>query len=241
MASSTLRGHISKQFDRDLEDVREHVLKMGGYVEQQLADAMKALIEGDPELAEKVIKNEYNVNRLEVDIDEEVTQLLARRQPAAGDLRMTMAVIKTITDLERIGDEAQKIAKMGLELSGTQGPKSYYVGINAMGIHVFNMVHGALDAFARMDSKAALSVASDGPESDEQYAAILRQLITYMMEDPRSISGTLDAVWAARALERIGDHSRNICEYVIYFAEGKDVRHISLEDVEKKLNLGNGD
>lgn len=236
MASSTISGHISKQFDEDLENVRESVLKMGGFVEQQLSSALKALIEADTDLAEQVIKNEYQVNKFEVDIDEEVTRLLARRQPAAGDLRLTMAVIKTITDLERIGDEAQKIAKMGLELADKQGPKSYYVGINAMGNHVFKMVHGCLDAFARMDVQAAFKVASQEPESDEQYSAILRQLITYMMEDPRSITGTLDAVWAARALERIADHARNICEYVIYFVEGKDVRHISLEEVEKEIS-----
>jgi len=236
MASSTISGHISKQFDEDLENVRENVLKMGGFVEQQLFNALKALIEADIDLAERVIKNEFQVNKFEVDIDEEVTHLLARRQPAAGDLRLTMAVIKTITDLERIGDEAQKIAKMGLELAETQGPKSYYVGINAMGNHVFKMVRGCLDAFARIDVQTAFKVASEEPESDEQYSAILRQLITYMMEDPRNISGALDAVWAARALERIADHARNICEYVIYFVEGKDVRHISLEEVEKEIS-----
>ncbi len=241
MASSTISGHISKQFDDDLENIRENVLKMGGLVEQQLNDALRALIESDTDLAEEVIKNEYNVNKFEVEIDEEVTHLLARRQPAAGDLRLTMAVIKTITDLERIGDEAQKIAKMALELVEKQGPKSYYVGINSMGNFVCKMIKGALDAFARMDTQAAFFVAKEEPESDAQYRAILRQLITYMMEDPRSISGTLDAVWVARALERIGDHSRNICEYVIYFTEGKDVRHISLQDVEKDLNLSTGD
>lgn len=236
MASSSVSGHISKQFDQDLEDVRENVLKMGGYVEQQLADALKSLIEADIELAEQVLKHEYNVNKMEVDIDEEVIHLLARRQPAAGDLRLTMAVIKTITDLERIGDEAQKIAKMGLDLAEKQGPKAYYVGINSMGNHVFRMVRGALDAFARMDTQAAFLVAKEEPESDTQYAAIMRQLITYMMEDPRSISGTLDAMWTARALERIGDHARNICEYVIYFVEGKDVRHISIEELEKEIS-----
>ncbi|MCG8325132.1 MAG: phosphate signaling complex protein PhoU [Thiotrichales bacterium] len=236
MASSSISGHISKQFDADLENVRENVLKMGGVVEQQLANALKALIEADIELAEDVIANEYNVNKLEVEIDETVTQLLARRQPAASDLRLTMAVIKTITDLERIGDEAEKIAKMGLELAERQGPKSYYVGINAMGNHVFKMVHGCLDAFARMDTHAAFDIAKLEPESDDQYSAILRQLITYMMEDPRSISSTLDAVWAARAMERIADHARNICEYVIYYVGGKDVRHISIEELEKEIS-----
>jgi phosphate transport system protein len=147
-----------------------------------------------------------------------------------------MAVIKTITDLERIGDESEKIAKMAIELIEKQGPKSYYVGINAMGTHARRMVHDTLDSFARMDSHAALNVAGEEPKSDQMYVAILRQLVTYMIEDPRNITGTIDAVWMARALERITDHARNICEYVIYFVEGKDVRHISLEQMEKEIS-----
>lgn len=236
MVSTQLPQHISKQYDNELEHIRERVLNMGGRVEQQLSDALKGLVETDVEKAELVIVNETQVNTLEVEIDDECTRILARRQPAAGDLRLVMAVIKTITDLERIGDEAQKIAKMTLELAEKKGPKSYYVGINSMGNHVRKMVQGTLDAFARMDSKAALEMASMEPESDAQYGAILRQLVTYMMEDPRNISGTMDAVWTARALERIGDHARNICEYVIYFVEGKDVRHISLEQMEREIS-----
>jgi phosphate transport system protein len=144
-------------------------------------------------------------------------------------------VAKTITDLERVGDEAEKIAKMAIHLSEKQGPRSYYIGMNAMGNHVRKMLHGSLDAFARMDSKAAVEVASKEPESDEQYVAILRQLITYMMEDPRNITSSIDAAWVARAMERIGDHARNICENVIYFVEGKDVRHISIEQMEREV------
>jgi phosphate transport system protein len=231
-----IHKHISKEYDNELETVRSQVLEMGGLVETQLLGAITALIESDLELAENVIKSEYKVNRYEVTIDEQCTKILAKRQPAAVDLRLIMAVIKTITDLERIGDEAQKIAKMAVVLSEKQGPKSYYIGIKAMGTLVSHMVHDALDAFARIDSKAALIVASKEPESDEQYIAILRQLITYMMEDPRSISSSLDAIWTARAMERIGDHARNICEYVIYFVEGKDVRHITIEEMEKELS-----
>jgi len=230
--------HISKQFDNELEDIRSDVLIMGGLVEQQLTDALRALTESNVILAGSVMENEFRVNSYEVSIDEECTKVLARRQPAAGDLRLVMAVIKTITDLERIGDEAQKIAKMAIELSEKSGPKSYYVGINAMGNFVRNMVHEALNSFARMDSQEALLTAGKEPESDEQYGAVLRQLITYMMEDPRSITSVIDAVWVVRALERIGDHSRNICEYVIYFVEGKDVRHISIEQMEEKIKEG---
>lgn len=228
--------HISKQFDNELENVRERVLAMGGLVEQQLINALKALTETDIEYARTVIKNEPQVNALEVAIDEDCTKILARRQPAARDLRLVMAVIKTITDLERIGDESEKIAKMAIELIGKHGSKSYFVGINAMGILVRKMMHGSLDAFARMDTRAAVDVAGEEPKSDEMYVAILRQLITYMMEDTRNITGAFDAVWTARSLERIADHTRNICEYVIYFVEGKDVRHTTIEQMEKEIS-----
>ncbi len=232
MSYGAINQHISKQFDDELENVRGKVLAMGGLVEQQLNNALKSLIDGDMELATSVIETEVQVNTYEVTIDQECTKILARRQPAASDLRLVMAITKTITDLERVGDEAEKIAKMGLELTDKQGPKSYYISINAMGNLVSRMLHDALDAFARMDSKNAVEVAGKEPESDDQYSAILRQLITYMMEDTRNISGALDAIWTVRALERIGDHARNICENVIYLVEGKDVRHISLQQME---------
>ena len=228
--------HISKQFDKELENIRERVLAMGGLVEQQLSNALKALTESDIQYAEIVIRNEPQVNDLEVSIDEDCTKILARRQPTARDLRLIMAVINTITDLERIGDEYEKVARMTIDLVEKQGPKAYYVGINSVGVHARKMVHGALDAFARMDTRAALSVASEEPKSDEMYVAILRQLITYMMEDPRNITGTIDAVWTARSLERIADHARNICEYVIDFVEGKDVRHTTIEQMEKEIS-----
>ena len=236
MTVGTVSHHISKKFDTELENIRERVLAMGGLVEQQLINALRALTESEVEYAQAVINSEPNVNNYEVTIDEDCTRILARRQPAAGDLRLVTAVIKTITDLERIGDESEKIAKMATELIEKQGPKSYYVGINSMGNHARKMVHDALDAFARMDTQAAVRVASEEPKSDDMYIAILRQLITYMMEDARNISGALDAVWSARALERIADHARNICEYVIYFVEGKDVRHTTIEQMEKEIN-----
>jgi phosphate transport system protein len=231
-----IEKHISKEYDNELETIRSHVMEMGGIVENQLTDAITALVNSDLEVAETTVKGEYKVNRQEVAIDEKCIRILAKRQPAAVDLRLIMAVIKTITDLERIGDEAQKIAKKAISLSESQGPKFYYISIKAMGTLVTGMLHDALDAFARMDSKAAFAVASREPESDEQYVAILRQLMTYMMEDPRNITTSLDAVWIARAMERIADHARNICEYVIYFVEGKDVRHITLEEMEKELS-----
>ena len=236
MSYGSANQHISKQFDDELENVREKVLAMGGLVEQQLNNGLKSLIDGDVELASSVIETEIQVNTYDVSIDQECTKILARRQPAASDLRLVMAITKTITDLERIGDEAEKIAKMAIALAEKQGPKAYYIGISAMGNLVSRMLHDSLDAFARMDSGSALEVAGKEPESDDQYGAILRQLITYMMEDARNISGAMDAVWTARALERIGDHARNICENIIYLVEGKDVRHISIEQMEKILS-----
>ena len=226
MANGAVNQHISKQFDDELENVRAKVLAMGGLVEQQLNNALKSLIDGDIDLGKAVIETEVQVNSYDVSIDQECTKILARRQPAASDLRLVMAITKTITDLERVGE-------MGLVLSDKHGPKSYYVGINAMGNLVSRLLHDALDAFARMDSKKAVEVAGKEAESDDQYGAILRQLITYMMEDPRNISGALDAVWVARALERIGDHSRNICENIIYLVEGEDVRHTSIKHMEE--------
>ncbi len=238
MRHGSMNQHISRQFDNELENVRTRVLAMGGLVEEQSSHSIKALIEGDIAMAEAVIKNGMEVNTLEVTVDRECTQILVRRQPAASDLRLVIAVTKTITDLERIGDEAQKIAKMAIKLAENQGPRSYYVGINAMGKLVCKMVHDALDAFARTDSKSALLVARKEPESDEQYGAILRQLIEHMMEDPENVTGAMDAVWTARALERIGDHARNICENVIYLVEGKDVRHTSIAQMAKELDSG---
>ncbi len=236
MPNSLQSNHISSRFDQDLQNVLSNVLSMGGIAEEQLLNAIEALVNSDVGLATEVVEKEIQVNTQEVKIDQECTQILARRQPAARDLRLLMAIIKTITDLERIGDEAQKIAKRSIDLTEKEGgPRAYYISIKAMGHLVSSMLHDALDAFARMDSKSALQVANKEPESDDQYSAIMRQLITYMMEDARNISGALDAVWVIRALERIGDHARNICEYVIYFVEGKDVRHISLDQIEKEV------
>jgi len=234
-----IHAHISRKYNAELEDIRTRVLQMGGLVEQQIADGITALVKGDAVLGQTVITNDYKVNKLDVTIDEECNQIIARRQPAASDLRLVMAVIKTITDLERIGDEAEKIARMGVRLAEAERPKDGYIEVQSLGNHVRQMVHDALNAFARLDIEAALRVAREDRQVDKEYDGLMRQMITFMMEDPRTISRALDVIWTARALERIGDHARNICEYVIYLVKGKDVRHTSLDQIEAEI-LGKG-
>jgi phosphate transport system protein len=235
MDTSDLSHHILSRFNADLEGVRSGVLQMGGLVEQQLANGIKALYTGDGRLGEEVARLDHKVNAMEVAIDDDCSRILATRGPTASDLRLIVAVIKTITDLERIGDEAEKLGNIASRLATLDRPTDRYREIKHVGELVSDMVHGALDAFARMDSDAALEVARKDRVVDEEYEALQRQCITFMMEDPRSIRRALDVLWVARALERIGDHAKNICEYVIYMVLGKDIRHLSIEDVEQQL------
>ena len=236
MDTGNIDHHISQQFNVELEDIRHKVLHMGGLVEEQMENAIASLVSGDVEQAETVISRDYQVNAMEVKIDEESVQILARRQPAAGDLRLIIAVIKTITDLERMGDQAEKIARMAIHLADMERPKNQYSELEHLSERARKMLRGALDAFARMDAEAAVSVAQQDIKVDAEYDAIMRQMITFMMEDPRTVKRTLDTMWSARALERIGDHACNICEYVIYLVKGKDVRHISLEEMSKEAS-----
>jgi phosphate transport system protein len=235
MDTSDLSHHILSRFNADLEGVRSGVLQMGGLVEQQLQNGIKALYTGDGRLGEEVARLDHKVNSMEVAIDDDCSRILATRGPTASDLRLIVAVIKTITDLERIGDEAEKLGNIASRLATLDRPTDRYREIKHVGELVSDMVHGALDAFARMDSDAALEVARKDRVVDEEYEALQRQCITFMMEDPRSIRRALDVLWVARALERIGDHAKNICEYVIYMVLGKDIRHLSIEDVEQQL------
>ena len=234
--SKTNSRHISQQFNSELEEIRSHVLAMGGLVEEQIRNATQALVSGDVPLAETVISRDVDVNKAEVSIDEECTHIIARRQPAATDLRLVIAVIKTITDLERIGDQAERVARMGTRLAEVERPKNNYLELENMGEHVAKMVHGALDAFARSDVEAAIKVSKEDEQVDQEYDGLMRQCLTFMMEDPRKISQMLDIMWAARAIERIGDHAKNICEYVIYLVKGKDVRHITIEQIEDEFS-----
>ncbi len=233
MDNTSIPQHISQQFDAELDNLRKRVFTMGGLVEQQVIHAVSALVEGNADLADEVVTNDYKVNALEVEIDEECTHIIARRQPAASDLRLVIAVIKTITDLERMGDQAEKVARMGRHLADMERPSNGYIEIQSLGNNVQNMIHDALDAFVRMDADAAIAVAKQDLKIDQEYDGIMRQQMTFMMEDPRSIKRVLDVMWSARALERVGDHAKNICEYIIYLVKGKDVRHTSIEKIEE--------
>lgn len=228
MEASDITDHISKRFNNDLEDLRNSVLTMGGLVETQLSKAISAIVSGDSALGLKVANDDYKVNNLEVNIDEECSRILATRSPAAGDLRLIVAIIKTITDLERVGDEAEKIGFLASKLAEMDRPSDSYRELKNLGNHVLQMLRDAMNAFARLDVKAALEVVREDEEVDAEYETITRQGITFMMENPQNIKRVMNVTWVARALERIGDHSKNICEYVIYMVEGRDVRHTDI-------------
>jgi phosphate transport system protein len=227
--------HLSRQFDADLESLRSGVLQMGGLVESQILSAIESFTSGDLELIEQVIVGDRRVNGYEVSIDNECSQVIVRRQPAAGDLRMIMAISKTVTDLERIGDEAQKIARMAKHVH-EQGrlPIPRLADITRAGTIAVSMLRKALDAFARLDAAQAAMVIREDIAIDEEFTSILRQLITFMMEDPRTISTAIEIVWIAKAIERIGDHAKNMAEQVISMVKGTDVRHTSFEHVERE-------
>jgi len=236
MDNTLIKQHISRQFNNEMEDIRNKVLTMGGLVEQQVDLATRAFMTCDMESAEKVIQQDHLVNSLEKDIDHECTEIMAKRQPAAFDLRMLIATIKIITDLERIGDEATRIAKMTMRLEGADYYQDKYFEIEHLLELVRDMLNGALDAYARTDIEEVVSITAQDSKVDREYTSITRQLITQMMENPRNITRALDMLWAARALERIGDHSCNVCEHVIYMVKGKDVRHVSREELEQAVN-----
>ncbi len=226
--------HTSHQYNQELENVRNQSLQMGGLVEEQLGKALRALMENDSQLGEEVAYSDYRVNRLEVEIDEACTQIIARRQPAAGDLRLVISIIKSVTDLERIGDEAEKIARHAISTEGLA--TSLHTALRHLGDHVREMLRRTLDAMARMDADTARQIAASDLQIDAEFDVLSRQLLTHMMEDPRTIRDSLNVLWCARSLERIGDHCKNICEYVIYLVEGKDVRHTNRPKAGAELN-----
>lgn len=232
-----VQKHISEQFNEEMDDVRNQVLAMGGLVEAQVREACEALISGNVSLAHRVIQSDSQVNALEKSIDSVCVEIIALRQPTAGDLRLIMSLHKAITDLERIGDEAGKIAVMALELAEMDRPRSDCQELSHLGEHVRKELHDALDSLARMDIRSAFDVASEDEKVDREYEAVTRQLITLIMENPSNVSRVINTLWAARALERIGDHAKNICEHTVYAVTGEDVRHQRLNEEEKQALL----
>lgn len=229
--------HSMRRYDEELEAMRSSVLQMGGLVESQVRSALTAFETADLELAQQAIDADKRVNDLEVNLDQMVNHVIARRQPTAGDLRMITGIAKVITDLERIGDEASKIARAVKWLHDKAGNTrlNRIPDIKYSGEEATSMLRRTLDAFARMDPIAAAAIIKDDREVDERFRAILRQLITFMMEDARTISASLDTVWVAKAIERIGDHAKNVAEHVIFISQGWDARHQSVEDVERAV------
>ena len=228
--------HTHKQFDTELEDLREKVLLMGGKVENQLNKAIQALTKADVELSDTVVEEDNSVNSLELEIDENLSSIIARRQPIAVDLRTLLAISKIITDLERIGDEASKIARMTkliYKSEHLQFPKVSIV--KSIGNLASDMLQKSLDSFARLDVKTSFSVLESDYEVNEQFQLIIRKLITFVLEDPRTISAALELLTIAKAFERIGDHSKNISEHVVYLVKGTDVRHTSIDNVRKEI------
>ncbi|QIZ77026.1 phosphate signaling complex protein PhoU [Ferrimonas lipolytica] len=226
--------HISGQFNAELEAIRNNVMAMGGLVEQQLTDALDALQRSDSAEAAKIIERDRRVNSMEVNIDEECTRIIAKRQPTASDLRLVLAISKAVTELERIGDSAERIARLAQQ-QDPAGFRNMLSALDSMGRHAQRMLHDVLDAFARMDVDAAMRIHEEDVKLDQAYEGVVRQLMTFMMEDPRSIPNVLDVLWAVRALERVGDRCKNICEQIIYYVKGKDVRHLERSQVQDLL------
>lgn len=228
--------HISQQYNIELETIRTHLSEMGGMAQRQVNDAIQALIDADMERAEQVVRGDVKVNKMEMAIDEECIRILARRQPAASDLRLVIAVTKAITDLERIGDEASKIARQAIAMNKDGLAPRGYIEVRHIGGRVSSMLQDALDSFARLDMDLALKVVQTDKQVDMEYSTAMRELVTFMIEDPRSITRVLNIMWSLRALERIGDHARNLAQYVIYLVNGEDVRHSNPEEIEQNIN-----
>lgn len=227
--------HISAKFNAELESLRNHMLEMGGTVEQQLSNALEAMMNLDSGEAELIVNRDTEVNQLEMAIDDECATIIARRQPTASDLRLVIAIIKVNTDLERIGDEAAKVAKLAVRMSEDGSSPSSFIEIRHIGNRVAQMLRSALDAFARLDVQQAVAVVKGDAEVDKEYGSAMRSLVTFMMEDPRDIGAILNEMWALRSLERIGDHACNIAEHLVYLVRGLDVRHGRLEELEVSL------
>lgn len=228
--------HLSTQFDSELSAVSTRVMELGGLVESQIGRAVYALSQFSVEVANEVSATEARVNAMEVDIDRELSSIIARRQPTARDLRLLIAISKTTANLERVGDEAEKMARMVRSIIDSGGPRSLPSHeLRVVADLASGLLRKALDAFARLDTAAAVSILKEDDLIDQEFDGFVRKLITYMMEDPRMISPSLDLLFLAKAIERIGDHAKNIAEFIIYVVKGADVRHSSMEQIESVL------
>jgi phosphate transport system protein len=230
--------HLSTQFDSELSGISSRVLEMGGLVESQVAHAIQALSQFGADQAAQVVATEERVNQMEMDIDRDLSAIIARRQPTARDLRLLIAVSKTIANLERVGDEAARIARVVQRLVDSGLSTRMKLPVGDVGFEAnlaIAQLRKALDAFARLDTAQALAVLKEDDQIDQEFDGLLRKLITYMMEDPRTISSAIDLVFVAKAIERVGDHAKNLAEAVIYVVKGTDVRHHSMADVESAV------
>ncbi|GED23804.1 phosphate signaling complex protein PhoU [Halomonas halmophila] len=227
--------HISRQFNHELEELKTHLMAMGGLVEKQVQDAVNSLLDADSSLAERVVDNDRAVNDMQIKIDDECTRVLARRQPAASDLRLVLAVIRAASDLERIGDEASKIARNAIELIENDSGSRGFVEVRIISEHVRRMMRDSLTSFARFDTDLALQIVEEDQKVDSEYQSAMRSLMTFMMEDARSISPVLGIMWILRALERVGDHANNLAEYVVYLVKGLDIRHTNPDDLDEEV------
>ena len=230
-----MNDHTSKNFDLELESLRTRVLQMGGMAEQQVRRAMEGLYSGDQPLLENVIRDDDRINQMEIDIDTLCNKVIAKRQPTAIDLRMVVSVLKAIADLERVGDKARKIARLGIALSSQPAVSALNIELSHMAETSLKMLRLALDGFARLDLNLVTEAMRLDDVVNTEYQSVARQLITYMMEDPRTITRSLDILSIAKAIERIGDHATNIAEYVVYMVKGVNVRHASAEEVEAQI------
>ncbi len=227
--------HTSQRYNAELEELRSSVLEMGGLVESQCSEALQALVKGDEKLARAVSKSDYKVNELEVQISAQCIDILARRQPAARDLRMVVSIIRMVANLERIGDEATKVARMALKLADDYDEQSYHSEPLHLGRGAAALLHGALDAFARLDVDASIDIIAQDKDIDREFKSLTRVLMSHMMENPQRVKNMLRVNSCARAFERIGDHAANLCEEVIYLVAGSDVRHQSIEEIRDRF------
>ena len=228
--------HLSSQFDSELNGVSSRVMELGGMVESQINQAVYALLQFDPEAANRVMETEHRVNAMEIDIDRALSSIIARRQPTARDLRLLIAISKTTANLERVGDEANKIARMVKSIIESGAARQLpTTELRIAADLAAGLLRKALDAFARLDTAAAVSILKDDDLIDKEFDGFVRKLVTYMMADPRTISASLDLLFLAKAIERIGDHAKNIAEFIIYIVKGADVRHTSMQEIESAL------